>query len=630
MQLTIQLAILGVVTGAAYGLAGIGLVAIYKGSGVLNFAQGAIGMVGTYVYAIVMEDTDNKVVATAAGMLTSALVGVLTYVLVMRPLRAAPTLAKVVATLGVLVFLQNGATIVFGTDRQVAPSLLTSSFFSIGPYSVPWSGVIMLVAGIALTALLAVYYRYTIPGLATEAASIDEPATVRLGYRATLLGAGNWALGSALGGLTGIMLVGNTGLSQAVLTLIVIKALAAAIVGGFRSVTLTFAAAVGIGVTEGILVGQLDSPGWKDAVPFIVIVVALLVRGDAIPGRRSIAVREVLPAAPMPRVRLPVVIPVLVVLVALPFWLSTYWEGVLAQCLAFGLIGLSVVLLTGYLGQVSLAQWAFAGIGALLGGSLVADHGWPLPLAALGAIAVAFAIGALLAVPALRIRGVALAVVTLGFGSTIQAVWFKDTWGVNPLNLPSADVFGWRFGTFGVYVMCLVVLVATCIGMMALRRSRVGEQMLAIRASERAAAACGFNIPLVKITTFGASAAMAAVGGLLFSYGARSVNAETFLPFQSIFLLALVFLHGVGAISGGATIGTFILVPAILVELDVSRDWFGFIAGGLVAYAVIRHPSGAGGSHAAKLEALEPPALDDPYAGVEAPDEVASSQEVKA
>jgi sulfate-transporting ATPase len=587
----LQQMILGVGTGAALGLAALGLVTIFKGSGILNFAHGAIGMVGTYVYAQLIPSA-GEIVALVVGVLSSAVLGALVQILVIRHLRNAATVSKVVATLGLLLAIQGGATLLFGTDQQLAPSPLPNGAIKAGAVSVPYSSLIILIIGIVVTVALHLYYRRTVPGLATEASSIDENDTSRLGYRTDLLAMGTWALGSGLAGLTGILLVAQTGLNQTTLTLVVISAFAAVLVGGFRAIIPTFIGALLIGVAQSGVSDALHRPGVKDAIPFLVVVIVLLIRNDAIPSRVASVLREHLPIAPRSKLRPVQLVITVAIAIALPFVLGDFWTPVLTQAFGFAIVGLSIVLLAGFLGQISLAQWAFAGIGALLGGSLLANAGWPVLAVLAFVLVVSFVIGLILGYPALRIRGLALAVVTLGAASALKSVWFDQVWSIAAVELPQPSVFGYQFTIQDVYFAALGVVVVLGVGLLLLRRSRVGSMLLAVRASERAAAASGINVRLVKLLTFGVAGAMAALGGVVFAYGAGAVNAQTFGALQSVILVAVASLVGLGVVSGGLSVAGAVLIPQILLQFGVDQVWFSTVAGLLVVVHVIVRPDG--------------------------------------
>ena len=430
MHLTIQLLIAGVTVGSAYALAALGLVVVYKGSGVLNFAQGAVGMFGTYIYALVDRDGYGQPLAVVAGLATSAAIGVATYVIIIRPLRAASMLSKVMATLGLMLLLQGVALVVFGTSHTIAKSPIPHTFFHLGGYLISNGGLTLLGLSLATVLILQYYYRYTVTGLATEAGSLNEPSAMRLGYRVNVLASVNWAIGGALGALAGIVLVQSTGLDQNSLTNIIIFSMGAAVLGGFRSLWLTFIAAEAIGLISSRLT-SFSTPGLTNILPFALVFIALLWRSDVLPTRTSLETNVRLPAVLPAKIRPVPIVAVTGAVVVCGFVLNEYWQLTVSSAFGMGIVGLSFVLLTGYIGQSSLAQWTFAGVGGLFGISLGKDHGLPLLLVLLVSAAVGFGIGLAVGLTAIRIRGIALAVVTLVAANAIQGLWFIPVYDIH-------------------------------------------------------------------------------------------------------------------------------------------------------------------------------------------------------
>jgi ABC-type branched-subunit amino acid transport system ATPase component/branched-subunit amino acid ABC-type transport system permease component len=601
MHVTIQLLIAGITVGSAYALAALGLVVVYKGSGVLNFAQGAIGMFGTYTYALVQRDGYGMPLAVVVGLATSAAIGSATYLLVIRPLRTASALSKVMATLGLMLLLEDVAIVVFGSSNTVAPSPLPTGFFTVDSYLVSEGGLVLLGLSVAVALGLGLYYRRTVTGLATEAASLNEPSAMRLGYRVDWLASMNWAIGGALAAAAGILLVQTTGLDQSSLTNIIVVVMGAAVLGGFRSLWLTVLAAEVIGLITSRLV-TFSTPGLSDVLPFAAVFIALLWRSDVLPSRTSLGTNNRLPAVPSAKFRpAPVVGGVAVVLV-LGFVLDQYWQLTLAQSFAMGIVGLSFVLLTGYVGQISLAQWVFAGVGGLFGVALGQNHGLPILLVLVVSAAVGFGVGMITGISALRIRGIALAVVTLVAANAIQGVWFVPIYDINQVTAPVPDVFGWHLLAQGQYFFDAIVMGLAVVAVWLVRRARVGRRLLAVRASERAAAASGFSVTRTKLLTFGASAAIAAVGGALYGYSIGTATGDSYAGFQSILLLVLVYLNGVGSLLGGIGVITAVVGPALLNQFNINQNYFGAAVGLLVIFNLIYFPDGVAVEAAARRE----------------------------
>ncbi len=298
-------ALLGLGLGAMYSLASQGLVLIYRGSGVLNFAQGAIGMVGAYVeWQIAVQHGLPFGVALVFGVLASALLGAATHLLVMRQLRRASPLARIVATLGVLITLQAAVIVRYGATVKFIPSALPTHVINLGDgVKVSEDRLYLLLIAAALTVVLWAIYKYTRFGLGTTAVAENQRAAATLGWSPDVIATVNWTLGSALAGLAAILISPIVTLQVTILTNLVLAALAGALIASFRSFPIAFVASVVIGVVETLLTRYATQPGLAQSVPFIVIVVVMVATGRDLPLRDFFLQR--LPAIGSGRIRPP-------------------------------------------------------------------------------------------------------------------------------------------------------------------------------------------------------------------------------------------------------------------------------------------------------------------------------------
>ncbi len=553
----ITFALLGLGLGAMYSLASQGLVLIYRGSGVLNFAQGAIGMVGAYIgWEISVQDGLPFVLALLAGVATSALLGALTHLLVMRQLRRASPLARIVATLGVLVTLQAAVVVKFGSTVKFVPSSLPTTAIHLGGgVKVSADRLILLLIAAVLTAALWALYRYTRFGIGTTAVAENQRAAASLGWSPDVIATVNWCLGSALAGLAAILITPIVTLQVTVLTNLVLAALAAALVASFRSFPIAFVASVAIGILETELTRYATQPGLAQSVPFIVIVVVMVVRGQALPLRDFFLQR--LPSVGSGRIRPAQVSAGVAVGVVLLLFTSTSWIAAITISLATALILLSIVVVTGYAGQLSLAQFAIAGFGAWVAGRLVASQGLPFLAAAAVGIVATIPLGVAFMLPAARTRGINFAVVTLGLGTALELMLFDNssyTGGIAGTQVGNPSLFGWdvsaidhpsRYG-----IVALAVFVAGCLMVANVRRGRSGHRMIAVRTNERAAAALGVDVRTAKLYAFGLSAALAAAGGILLAFSNSTITYTNFTNFTSITDVAWAMIGGIGYVMG--------------------------------------------------------------------------------
>jgi ABC-type branched-subunit amino acid transport system ATPase component/branched-subunit amino acid ABC-type transport system permease component len=573
----IRFALLGFGVGALYALASQGLIIIYRGSGVLNFALGAIGMAGAYVW---WELTANQewgfLPALVVGVAFSASIGALTHLLLMRPLRQSAPLVRVIATLGVLITLQSIAVLRYESTPKFVQSDLPTDVWNIsGDIVISADRIILLGIAAALTLGLWLLYRYTRFGLATSAVAENERAAASLGWSPDRIATLNWTLGCGLAGLAAILIVPIVTLQPAVLTNLVLAATAAALVAGFRSFPIAFAAGLGIGIAQTEVSRYVEQPGVDTAVPFLLIVAWLVIRGQALPLRDYLLQR--LPSIGTGHIHLPGAAFAVAVCAFLMATTPPIWIDAFTVTVSVGVVLLSVVVLTGYTGQLSLAQFAFAGFGAWVAGRLSASQDLPFLLGAAIGVAATIPLGVLFGLPAVRTRGINLAIVTLGLGTCIELILFSNTdytGGFGGTIVDDPTVLGLniaapshptRYGLFA--LACLVV---TSLAVANIRRGRSGRRLIAVRTNERAAAALGISVPGAKLYAFALSGAIAGLGGVLLAFRSTSITYTAFDAFTSITMVAYAMIGGIGFLFGpvlGATLAPGAVGAQILDEL---------------------------------------------------------------
>jgi ABC-type branched-subunit amino acid transport system ATPase component/branched-subunit amino acid ABC-type transport system permease component len=564
MEEVLRFALLGLGLGALYSLAAQGLIVIYRGSGVLNFAQGAIGMVAAYlVWDLSERHGMSYVPACVVGVAASAAVGALTHLLVMRPLRHSSSLARVAGTLGVLILLQGVVILIYGNDVQYVPSKLpTDPVTVVGDVTISTDRLILFGIAAAASALLWALYRWTTYGLATSAVAERERAAAALGWSPDAVATANWALGSALAGAAAVLITPIVQLQVSTMTNLVIAALAAALIASFRSFPIVFVAAILLGIVQTEASRYISTPGVDEAIPFAVIVAYMVLRGQALPMRDFFLQR--LPVVGTGRVRPSLVALGIAIGVVAMVVLPVTWQEALSLTVAFALVLLSIVVLTGYAGQISLAQYAVAGLGAWVAAKLNADVGVPFVWSCLIAIIAAVPIGILFALPAVRTRGLNLAVLTLGLGTAIELLIFNSpslSGGAAGLSVDTPSIFGFSFDPvahptrWGLLVIGVFVVAALAVANV--RRGRMGRRMLAVRTNERAAAALGISVATTKAYAFGLAAAIATLGGIGIAFRSESILFATFTNFTSVSAVAWAVIGGVGWIMGPIIGATF-------------------------------------------------------------------------
>jgi ABC-type branched-subunit amino acid transport system ATPase component/branched-subunit amino acid ABC-type transport system permease component len=600
----LRFGLLGLGTGAVYAVLALGLVLVHRGSGLLNFAQGAMALVGAYVY---YEVTTVLALPTPAGLgvavVVCALLGAALHLLILRPMRHTSPLSRVIAVLGVTLTLQALAYFRYGYDPLAVVSLLPTETVALGSDQllIGLDRMLMVVIGVALLIVLTVVYQRTAFGRATTAVAENQVVAASLGHSPDIVAAVNWAVGSALAAVAGVLISPIIFLEPTGLVMLVIPAMATALVGGFASFFITVVAALGLGVAQSEIQRFVADPGWPTAAPFLLVIALLALRGRTIPVRGATADR--MAATGTGRVR-PALVAVLyaaglaIVLTAGPDWVTS-----LIATFAFTIICLSVVVVTGYTGQLSLAQPVLAGVGALVCALLVDDlgFGW----AAVVAVLVTALAGGLVGLPALRMRGMALAIVTLGLASAISAVLLLNgryTGGIEGITVEGLTLFGIDLDPFltpeRYGVLALTVVVIVCVGVANLRRSRTGRRMLAVRSNERAAAAIGVPNAMVKTYAFALAAGVAAIGGVLLAFAQPTISVgtiPTFTVLSCILVVAVTVAGGVGFV-GGAVIGATMIaggiVSKVLEGVPHVDTYLPIVSGLVLVGALLQGPDG--------------------------------------
>jgi ABC-type branched-subunit amino acid transport system ATPase component/ABC-type branched-subunit amino acid transport system permease subunit len=592
--------LLGLGSGGLYALLSLGVVLVYRGSGVVNFAAGAFALFGGSAYYETQSHIGD-VPALILAVVATAMLGVLVQLLIMGPMRHSSPLARVVATLAVMSVIQSGAVLLYGTGtRSVVGILPTGAVHIFGvPIGADYLYILLIIA--VLLVVLSLIYSRTRFGLLTTAVAENEVIPASQGSSPPLIAAGNWALGGALAGLAGALLVPISGLDSQILPLAIVAALAAALVGGFNSFWLTVGGSLLIGVLQSETNRYVTAVGWSDAIPFIVIVFFLTVRGRALPLRSHLAER--LPRLGVGKLSIGKTLVALVLIGISLVLFSPSWSAAVTTSAIYATLCLSLVVVTGLCGQLSLAQLALAGIGALVSGRLAAVYNLPFLLVFLIAVVVAVPVGLIVALPAVRVRGINLAVLTMGLGVVVTSVILNNpsyTGGaIVGTVIKPPTLFGWSLDSIthsNRYAwVCLVVLAVSAVMVCNIRRGRTGRRMIAVRDNERAAASLGVSVVGAKLYAFSVAAALAAASGVLIAFRNTQVTFDGYNVFAGINLILTTVLGGIGYVLG-APVGGSVTVGGVAQNIVnhffASGNWFLFIAASLVLVNLIFLPDG--------------------------------------
>jgi ABC-type branched-subunit amino acid transport system permease subunit/ABC-type branched-subunit amino acid transport system ATPase component len=599
-------AVLGLGAGSAYALVAQGVILVHRASGVVNFAQGAMAMFAAYFYTWLTNHGLSDVTAALVAIAGAGVLGAVVQRFVMKPLGRAPLLAKLVAALGVVLILEALAGIVFGYDLQTAPALLPTSTVHVFGVDVGLDRIILFVIALALAAALSFFARRTTAGSLFRAASDSEEGLAILGYSQNAVSTSAWVAGSVLAGFAGIVIAPITSLSVTTIILLIIPALSVTLLAGFTSFWVVTIAGLVLGIGQSEIAGYwtISTPtieGMQDAVPFLLIILVMVLRGRPIPGRATITLGRP-PLAPPARAKPAVLAGVVVLAVVLTYVASNNYQTAISVGLISAIVALSLVVLTGYVGQISLAQMTFAGLGAFFCSRFADDLGIAFPFSIIVAGLATGIGGVILGLPALRVRGVNLAVITLGAAVAVDSLVFNDanlTGGYSGISIASPSIFGYSLDgilhPFRYAMVCLVVLILCVAGVAWLRRSRLGLRMLAVRDNERAAAAEAVNTVRTKLVAFGLSAFMAGVAGGLFAYLYGHLSFDSFAPLASVTFVTTAYIGGIGSIAG-AVIAGIISSGGPVFELfssSASVDRYqALIAGAGVVLTAVLNPDG--------------------------------------
>jgi ABC-type branched-subunit amino acid transport system ATPase component/branched-subunit amino acid ABC-type transport system permease component len=570
-------AVLGLGSGAIYGLLAQGIVAIYRTSGVLNLAHGAIAMASAYLFVDLHVDRGLSAgLAMVLVVAAAAVFGALVQLVVMDPMRTGSTMTRVCATLGLFITIQSAVSLLYGTDDRLTESYLPNGSVSL------WNGaaigadrLILLAIGVLVTVALWCGYRYTQFGRMTTGVWQNPDAIAALGGSPRIVATWNWALGSGLAGLCGCLIVPITGLQIDNLSMLVVPALAASIAGRFASFPGAFVMGLVLGAAESVVSKYLTTPGLSDALPFLAIIVLLVVRGRGLPVRGDLGER--LPVVGDGRFARTGIVAVAAVLLGAALLGPSSWVGPITTTGLVSLIGLSIVVVTGYAGQFNLAPFAFGGIAAMLGAYIAHGWGWSLVPVVLAGAVLAVPVGLIVAIPAIRARGTNLAVITLALGVVVESAVFKNNelnGGIAGIATGSPAIFGWSVDPvldptrYAVVVLVVVALVGLLV--VHLRRGPSGRRLLAVRGNERAAASVGISVSSTKLFAFSFAACIAGVYGVLATQRTGIATFAEFDAFGSLMLVGTVVLAGVGSIGGAMTTG-------IIAAGGIVYIWAGFI-----------------------------------------------------
>jgi ABC-type branched-subunit amino acid transport system permease subunit len=610
----------GVFFGLGYGLLALGLVLVYRTNRVLNFAQGQIGVIAAvFLVKLTADFKFNYWFALVISVGLAAFVGALSE-LVLRRLFNRPRVLVMVATIGLSYVLLALTALPFVAPHNLykpVPVPFDLSF-SLGPFIITPTEVLTLIVAPLVTLALVVAVRTTSWGLSMRAMSENADSARLSGVWIRRTSTLTWTVAGALSAFTAILNAPNqtSALTQALSPDLLLYALTAALLGAMVNLTVAFIAGIGMGVFLELLQWNIASTAKQQLILFLVVMAVLLVRvgalrrgarsGDRSTWEHGAATTVRASTDPLRRrvsalgIWLCVLVPAL-----LPLFLSVGNDVLMSQICIYAVVALSLTMLTGWAGQVSLGQFALVAVGALVAVHL--DTSLPLPLVMLYGGAVTALVAVLVGLPALRMPGLFLAVTTLAFAIFMQNAVLATpcitvpginrtlcTGLPNPaytvvnrpsllgLSLVSQRSFAW----FSFAVLVLSVLMVRV-----WRDKGIARRLVAVRDNELGAAAMGIPVLRTKLLAFALSGFIAGYAGVCFAYATQTLNNTdiTFDPTTSFVIISMVVIGGLGSISG-AILGALYLegLPAFF----GANQTIQFITSGLGLIAFILYLPG--------------------------------------
>ena len=579
----------GLVYGTGTALVTLGLVLVYRSARIINFSQAAFGANATIFFLLLVSAEHwNYWLALVVSVAATAIVVFLVELLILRRFATSPRLVLTLITVALLLVLdavgqslprafgfrppKNGQPIANLPTRRPSTPFDHWHFHWAGA---PFNGdqVVLVIAGLAIAVALAVFLRRTRIGTAIRGASENASRLEQLGISSGILSSTVWVLVAVLSAVGGILsaTAGSTSVAQAVNGggagyPALMTALAAAVFARLDDLPLAFASALGISIFEqGLAWAYNNDRAVSDLIQFGLILVILLLqrarsaRTDAAASSSWVGSEEIRAIPAVLRVLAPVQTGlrrsrwvVAVVVLGYPFVVSAGQLTVGTNFAIYGIVGVSIVVLTGWAGQVSLGQFAFVAIGALTGGAVINSLHLPFPVAMAAGTVAAAVTAVIVGLPALRLQGLYLAVTTLALAIALSSVFASPHFLADhlPGSVGRPDVLGLNMNTNtrAYFYFCVVMTALMVYLAMRLRRSRTGRILIAMRDNERMAQAYGVHLVRARLLAFALSGGMAGFAGVLYAAQQGSISAGSYGPDLSVAMFLMAVLGGLGSV----------------------------------------------------------------------------------
>jgi ABC-type branched-subunit amino acid transport system permease subunit len=616
-------AVPGIPFGCSYAIVAVGLVLTYQTTGVFNFGFGAQAYTSALLFTILVDRGVGTWAAfVVAVVVVAPLIGLVLERFLFRHIAPSNVTGKVVSAVAVFVALPELLAVVFGSAQRFAPPTL---FFDQGTVylhllSTPINGLeLETLVVTALVVLLVAAFRSTPLGLQMRGA-VESPRLLELEcVRADRVSASAWMFSSFLAGLAGVLLAPQYPTVQSNdYAILLVAAVAASALGGLANIPLALVGGLVLGVVGGLGSGYFPASsiwhtGLLPAVPFLLLAVLLvgLPRLSKLDSSHDpLAVVDPPPPAPITATRAPQIdravrvggrVLLVAGVVSVLTWVPGNWAFTLTSGLVFSVIFLSITLVTGLGGQLSLCQATFAGVGAFTAAQLALHAGLPVLFGAVVGAAAAMVIGALAALPALRLRGLPLALLTLSLALLADNVVFPIAAISGPttgLVVPRPQIGPINLGTESTkafFVLALVILVLCALAVRRFQRGTLGRFLAAMRTSPLAAASIGIDLNRTKVVVFALSAALAGLGGALYGSLQQSITPVDFNYQFSLIFVVVVATTGVATVEGAIQAGMgFVVIQQLLSYLPgrAGGPSLAVVLFALAALGYAAHPEG--------------------------------------
>jgi branched-chain amino acid transport system permease protein len=587
----------GLIIGNIYALLAVGLALIFGVANLINFAHGSVYTVGAYLgwAAITYLHTPLPltvlIVVVGCGLLGMAIerIG-------LRALHGSSRIAPLLATIGISLVLDQAVQLLCSPDPRALPSQLPDWRIQVGGGTIGALDLLIAAVGLLSAGALFGFLRYTKLGWAVRATAQDHDAARQMGVDTDRVNLAVFAIASALGGVSGL-LVGmyynsiDPGMSFDA----TLKGVVAMMIGGLGNVPGAVAGGLLLGLTESYGIALLGT-SYRNLFAFALLILILVAAPNGLFSRRRQMPPEPLTGTFIARsrpIRLPRALVAGVILAAalLPMWDNPYILQTLTNALLSALLALSLTLVAGTVGQISLGHAALLAIGGYASGLLALDAGVPVDISVPLAGLITAALGTLLVYPALRMRGHYVSIATLGIGEIVSLVilnWSGLTRGPIGLSgIPPPEIAGFELTSVrSLYWLVLALVVLLALLQVRLLSSHLGRAWRAIREDEVAARSYGVDAMRYKALAFAFGGFGAGIGGAIAAHLYSYINHETFNAQLSILTLTMVILGGLGNVAG-AVLGSVLLVG--LPELFRAAAEYRMLAYGLVLLLLIRY-----------------------------------------